>query len=137
MPTVVTFGVRPLCNLPSSILVSDTTDSDGCYILSFPREINFDLSTPIEAETMPERIAVELGAKIPFGATWSVKVCNNANDAEPTWEDCTAEVKANLVHVFTNKTKTANNWAINIKVEIDASELEGDCYVSGIGGNWE
>lgn len=131
------YGVRPLCNLPSSILVSDTTDADGCYTLSFPREMNFDLSTPIEAETMPERIAVELGAKIPFGATWSVKVCNNANDAEPTWEDCTAEVKAYLVHVFTNKTKTAENWAINIKVEVEATGIEGECYVSGIGGNWE
>lgn len=130
-------AVRPLCNLSSSILVSDTTDDDGCYTLLFPREMNFDLSTPIAAETMPERIAVELGAKIPFGATWSVKVCNNANDTEPTWEDCTTEVKANLVHVFTNKTKTADNWAINIKVEIDASEFEGECYISGIGGNWE
>lgn len=130
-------GVRPLCNLPSSILVSDTTDADGCYTLSFPREMNFDLSTPIEAETMPERIAVELGAKIPFGANWSVKVCNNANDENPTWEDCTSEVKANLVHVFTNKTKTAANWAINIKVEVEATGIEGECYVSGIGGNWE
>lgn len=130
-------GVRPLCNLPSSILVSDTTDADGCYTLLFPREMNFDLSTPIEAENMPERIAVELGAKIPFGANWSVKVCNNANDENPTWEDCTSEVKANLVHVFTNKTKTAANWAINIKVEVEATGIEGECYVSGIGGNWE
>lgn len=27
------YGVRPLCNLKSDILVSDTVDSDGCYIL--------------------------------------------------------------------------------------------------------
>lgn len=132
-----TYGVRPLCNLPSSILVSDTTDDDGCYILTFPREINFDLSTPIEAETMPERIAVEVGSKIPFGASYIVSVCNNANDENPTWEDCTSEVKANLVHVFENKTKTAENWAINIKVEIEATGIEGECYISGIGGNWE
>ena len=31
------YGVRPLCNLPSSILVSDTVDEDGCYTL-FPKE---------------------------------------------------------------------------------------------------
>lgn len=30
------YGVRPLCNLPSSILVSPTTDSDGCYRLFLP-----------------------------------------------------------------------------------------------------
>ena len=27
------YGVRPLCNIPSSILVSTTKDSDGCYTL--------------------------------------------------------------------------------------------------------
>ena len=133
-------GVRPLCNLPSYILVSDTTDSDGCYVIeSFDkiRKINFDLSTPIEAETMPERISVEVGSKIPLGASYAVWVCNNANDENPTWEDCTNEVKSNLAHVFENKTKTAENWAINIKVEIDASDFDDECYISGIGGNWE
>lgn len=30
-----TLGVRPLCNLPSYILVSDTTDSDGCYTIIY------------------------------------------------------------------------------------------------------
>ena len=28
-------GVRPLCNLSSSILVSDTPDSDGAYTVSY------------------------------------------------------------------------------------------------------
>lgn len=133
-------GVRPLCNLPSFILVSDTTDDDGCYVIeTFEkiRKINFDLSTPIETETMPERVSVEVGSKIPLGASYVVSVCNNANDENPTWEDCTSEVKSNLAHVFSNNTKTADNWAINIKVEIDASDSDTECYVSGIGGNWE
>lgn len=38
------FGVRPLCNLSSGILVSDTVDSDGCYqtIFTTPHVITLD-----------------------------------------------------------------------------------------------
>jgi hypothetical protein len=32
-PYLGTHGVRPACNLPSSILVSDTPDTDGAYII--------------------------------------------------------------------------------------------------------
>lgn len=41
-----TIGVRPALNLPSSILVSDTTDADGCYtiILWTPPDIAFDIN---------------------------------------------------------------------------------------------
>jgi len=39
-----TCGVRPLCNLKSDILVSDTVDSDGCYqtIFTTPHVITLD-----------------------------------------------------------------------------------------------
>ena len=38
------YGVRPLCNLSSGILVSDTVDSDGCYqtIFTTPHVITLD-----------------------------------------------------------------------------------------------
>lgn len=38
------YGVRPLCNLSSGILVSDTVDSDGCYqtIFTTPHAITLD-----------------------------------------------------------------------------------------------
>lgn len=40
------YGLRPALNLPSSILVSDTTDSDGCYTLTWwtPPNIAFDIN---------------------------------------------------------------------------------------------
>ena len=34
------YGVRPLCNLLSSILVSDTADADGCYTIVWNRPPN-------------------------------------------------------------------------------------------------
>lgn len=50
-----------------------------------------------------------------------IYVCNNGNDDNPTWEDCTNKVN-NQYHVFTNNTKTAPNGAIMIKMEIDYSK---------------
>ncbi|CAI8971020.1 hypothetical protein EMIT07CA2_60037 [Brevibacillus sp. IT-7CA2] len=66
---------------------------------------------------MPLRVLVTLERYITEGATIeSVKVYNNALDAVPTWEDCTGAVKGNRGYLFTNKTKTAANWAINLWV---------------------
>jgi hypothetical protein len=38
-------GLRPALNLPSSILVSDTTDADGCYTISWwvPPDMSFNI----------------------------------------------------------------------------------------------
>lgn len=42
-------GVRPLCNLSSDILVSDTVDEDGCYVIELPPEAptKISIKTPI------------------------------------------------------------------------------------------
>lgn len=43
------YGVRPLCNLSSDILVSDTVDEDGCYVIEIPPEAPTELNikTPV------------------------------------------------------------------------------------------
>ena len=43
------YGVRPLCNLSSDILVSDTVDEDGCYVIELPPEAptKISIKTPI------------------------------------------------------------------------------------------
>ena len=42
------FGVRPLCNLSSDILVSDTVDEDGCYVMFPPPEApDLTIKTPV------------------------------------------------------------------------------------------
>jgi hypothetical protein len=74
---------------------------------------------------------------IPPTATFKVEVCNNGYDTSPTWEDCTDAVKSGLVHVFTNKTKTASNWGVLVRVTVARNGATGACYVSAIGGNFE
>lgn len=98
---------------------------------------SIESSIPFEASVMPTRIALSVSRSIPGGSTFKVLVCNNANDASPTWEDATSAVVGNLVHVFTNTTKTAATWAVGIKVNVERGTGSGACYVSGIGGNFE
>jgi hypothetical protein len=94
-------------------------------------------STPWVSSTMPTRIMLVITRNIPPTATFKVEVCNNGFDASPTWEDCTDAVTSGLVHVLTNKTKTASNWGVLVKVTVARNGATGACYISAIGGNFE
>nr|WP_256436401.1 DNRLRE domain-containing protein [Brevibacillus sp. HB1.4B] len=87
---------------------------------------------------MPQRVLVTLEKYIPEGASIeSVKVCNNALDDVPTWEDCTGAVKGNRGYLFTNKTKTAANWAINLWVVIAKGTATERVRLNGYGGAFD
>jgi hypothetical protein len=94
-------------------------------------------ATPWAASTMPSRIMLVVTRNIPSAATFKVEVCNNGNDASPTWEDATDAVMSGLVHVFVNKSKTAANWGVLVRVTVARNGATGACYVSAIGGNFE
>jgi hypothetical protein len=94
-------------------------------------------STPWTSSTMPTRIMLVVTRNIPTTATFKVEVCNNGYDASPKWEDCTDAVKSGLVHVFNNKSKSATNWGVLVRVTVARNGATGACYVSAIGGNFE
>ena len=94
-------------------------------------------ATAIEASAMPTRIKVTVIRTIPPEATFKVEVCNNGFDANPTWEDATSSVTSELVHVFSNKSKTSAKWGVNIRVTVNRNNGSGACYITSIGGNWE
>lgn len=94
-------------------------------------------STPWVSSTMPGRIMLVITRNIPSTATFKVEVCNNGYDASPTWEDATDAVMSGLVHVFSNKSKTASNWGVLVRVTVERNGAIGACYVSAIGGNFE
>lgn len=67
-----------------------------------------------------------------------LRLGNNAFDAVPTWEDITAMVAINRVYNFTNTTKTADKWGVNIRFTITKNEgFEGEVSISGFGGAYE
>lgn len=123
-----------------SITATDTYGGSVTRTMTFTKQVDrllVELTTPLEATAMPTRINIDAVAQVPAGAEFSVMVCNNANDPSPAWEDATEAVLAHLAHVFTNKMKQATNWGVNIRVSVIRSEALGDCYITGIGGNFE
>ena len=78
---------------------------------------------------MPKTASVFLDSAIDSAATLTLYVCNNANDAAPTWEKC----DIGEAHIFSNKNKNADTWAVAAKVVVNAGAATGDISISAIG----
>lgn len=109
-------------------------------VFSFSKKetvIKFELVAPEETDAAATKVLVTPMWKIE-GAVAKVEACNNGFDAVPTWEDITAMVQINRVYNFTNKTKTASKWGVNIRFTITKNEgFEGEVSISGFGGAYE
>lgn len=118
----------------------NSTDFTSVRVFSFSKKetvIKFELAAPEETDAAATKVLVTPTWKIE-GAVAKVEACNNGFDAVPTWEDITAMVQINRVYNFTNKTKTASKWGVNIRFTITKNEgFEGEVSISGFGGAYE
>ena len=122
-----------------TITATDTFGNSSVRTYTFTKQVtSFSVQTkPMESSSMPKRIAISVTKDIPAISTFTVEVCNNANDGTPKWEDATSSVTGELVHVFSNTSKSADSWAVAIRVTVDRNGGEGACYISARGGNFE
>lgn len=102
------------------------------YDTMYPEAIAF-FTTDVAAQ----RLLLTPIWELPPGANVLVEVCNNAYDAEPTWEDATIVVKLGRAHLFTNTTKTAAKWGINFRFTIDKGMATQPIYFKGVGGAFD
>lgn len=100
-------------------------------------EIELTLATPLPADDMITKAIMSVTRQIPTGATFTVEVCNNGNDASPTWEDVTQSVTSGSKFFFTNTTKTAAAWGFNFRIKVKRNGAAGDCFIVSAGGNFE
>ncbi|WP_139491801.1 hypothetical protein [Brevibacillus dissolubilis] len=70
-------------------------------------------------------------------ATFKVEACNNAYDETPTWEDVTYAVLNGGYHLFSNKSKTAENWGINLRITVTANGTYSPIEIDGFGLAYE
>lgn len=122
-----------------TITATDTFGNSSVRTYTFTKQVtSFSVQTkPMESSSMPKRIAIRVTKDIPAISIFKVEVCNNANDDAPTWEDATASVTGEMVHVFSNTSKSADSWAVSVRVSVDRNGGEGACYITAIGGNFE
>ena len=98
---------------------------------------SFAMTSALTADAMPDRCIVNVQGKFPEGSTLKVEICNNGNDASPTWEDITQNALNNQKYFFTNKTKTASAWGVKLRATLSRGTASGDCYISSLGGNFQ
>lgn len=122
------------------IIATDSAANSATRTLTFTKAINsfvITLAEPLESGSQPTRCNIKVNRDIPAGGTFKVEACNNPYDVAPIWEDCTNAVIAGLAHVFKNKTNTAVQFGLNIRVTVERGDALTACWVSGIGGNFE
>lgn len=128
------YGVRPALNLSSSLLVSDTTDSDGCYTVMFAGTITPPAPATItvpSAITAGDSIAVSWGAvsgadsyKLErsinsgdFTQIYSGTATSYTDTALATW----SKVQYRVASV---KDNVSSNWTTCVERTVEAKEPE-------------
>ncbi|MGG1531367.1 Ig-like domain-containing protein [Brevibacillus agri] len=133
-------------------LTIETSDDQGMtstrtYTLTrFVDKIVFSLDFATMQQETKDFFTTDVAAKrllltpiwdLPPGAILLVEVCNNAYDEEPSWEDATIVVKLNRAHLFANETKTAAEWGINFRFQIEKGSATQPIYLKGVGGAFD
>ena len=103
---------RPAFWVSADTLVSDETE-DTIYILPdsthLYRELEF-VAYLGEAENRPKKAKVQV--EIANASESSIKISNNAKDANPVWVECANGGVAEL----TNTVKETDNWELGVKI---------------------
>ena len=102
-------GVVPAFAISQSVMLEDSANTDGSYNLKFAEKIACTINMGSTAEMPKSALPI-----INCNGNLTLQICNNANDAAPAWEAATNET----VHTFANATKTADQWAIGLKIDI-------------------
>lgn len=146
----VTLGQQNTLTIPSATylttlngqhtLTITATDSVGASTVrteTFTKNVTscaFTQTAAFTVDDMPTRCVVNIQGAFPEGSVLTVQICNNGNDASPTWETITQQALLGQKYFFQNETKTAANWGVKVQASLSRGTAEGDCYISSIGG---
>lgn len=118
-------------------------DSSGTqcqpYTVSFTKSVtsaSITLASPLRVAGDIEAAILSVSGSIPEDAVFKAEVTNNAEDASPVWQDCTAEIKAGENIVFTNKT-AANGAAFNFRISVSRGTSGTGGYILSISGAFQ
>lgn len=101
-------------------------------------KLTFTLAAPISTDAIAaRRILFAADYTLPTDgankASIKVEFSNNALDVAPVWEDATMDFLSMDYYNFTNTTKTAEQFAINVRVTITANDSLLPISIDAIG----
>lgn len=129
-----------LPNGQHNISISASDGRAACtHTLTFTKTVTsamITLETPLEADDQITACAIAVSGYIPQDAQFRVLVANNANDAEPKWENCTQLVKDGANYVFSNQL-AENGYAFNFKITVSRGESGEGGYITSVQGGFQ
>ena len=140
--TVLTFeqasteeGFRRILNGSHTIQIvaSDGKDSSSVSA-TFTKGVT--LKSPLAVEGDITVAVLQVTGSIPDDATFKAEVTNNANDAEPVWQDATTEVQKGTNIVFSNKT-ASNGAAFNFRISVSRGASGESGYIEAVTGAFQ
>ena len=139
---VLPANFQPIINGDHTITIEATDGKAAAAPVSvtFSKAVHsasITLSTPLAADDMPTAIRLSITGDIPDDAVWTAEVCNNAHDASPTWENIKPAIQSGYNFVFSNKTKTAENWGVNFRIEVTRGPSNTGGYIYAIEGGFQ
>lgn len=101
----------------------------ACDRLEVKAKFNSD-----KLDAVVERLFITMRWLVAEGAEPTIRVCNNANDTNPTWEDMTKNILDRADCILTNSRKTSSKWAIGVWITINIGKSRTMSWLSSIGG---
>lgn len=123
-----------------TITATDSLGATATRTWTFSKSVKtvaFRLANPSPADTMPVKCITNIEGSFPNGSILTIEVCNNGLDESPVWEDVTQKTLDHQKYFFTNKGKTAEQWAFDIRVRLQRGTATSTCFISSLGGNFE
>lgn len=120
-----------------TITATDSVGAQTVRTMTFTKDVTscaFTQTAAFTVDDMPTRCVVNIQGAFPEGSVLTVQICNNGNDASPTWETITQQALLGQKYFFQNETKTAAEWGVKVQASLSRGTAEGDCYISSIGG---
>ena len=121
-----------------TIVVSDGEES-VTFTATFTKAVyaaSITLKEPLTVAGDIDVAILSVIGEIPVDAIYKVEVTNNANDPNPVWQDCTAEVRNGVNIVFENQT-CANGAAFNFRITVQRGASGTGGYISGVTGAFQ
>lgn len=122
------------------ITVKDDYGESVTGIATFTKKVDkilFERMIPVPAAEQATELILRVNGEIPDDVgLFKVEVTNNANDETPTWEDMTEAVLEEEIYEFTNTSKTADDWGVNIRVTVERGDSTEDIYIDSVTCNF-
>lgn len=117
--------------------VTDDKGAKGFGYSGFSKNLTYAWYKLIkEVDSEPAEVIVQNLLEPAGGAEGtiiSIKVCNNALDSSPTWEEVPKDLQGQRYN-FKNSSKTADKWAVGVWVRIDRGTAKTDTSWFGFVG---